>query len=156
MARRSSPTALLQPSQPWEASVVEGPFMWSSGGSYYLFYSGNNWNSASYAIGVAVCQGPLGPCTKPLAGPFFASKPNVAGPGGASVFQDSQGNPWIAFHAWLPGAAGYPNARLLFVRPLASLGGLPPGYPTGAGTPSGPHRTPAHRAKPSARAAAGP
>lgn len=125
MARHSSPTAMLVPSQPWEASVVEGPFMWSSKGSYYLFYSGNNWNSASYAIGVAVCRGPLGPCTKPLAGPFYASKPNLAGPGGASVFRDPRGNAWIAFHAWLPDAVGYPNARLLFVRPLATLGSLP-------------------------------
>ena len=150
MARRSSPTALLQPSQAWEASVVEGPFMWSTGGSYYLFYSGNNWNSASYAIGVAVCQGPLGPCTKPLGGPLFASQPNMAGPGGASVFEDTAGNAWVAFHAWLPGAVGYPNARLLFVRPLASLGGLPPGYPAAVPS-SGTHRTPKHRTKPPPR-----
>ncbi len=125
MAPHSSPTPLLRPSQPWEASVVEGPFMWSSSGSYYLFYSGNNWNSASYAIGVAVCRGPLGPCAKPLGGPFYASTSSLAGPGGASLFRDPRGNPWIAFHAWLPGAVGYPNARLLFVRPLASLGSLP-------------------------------
>ena len=125
IARHSSPTAILVPSQSWEASVVEGPFMWSSKGSYYLFYSGNNWNSGSYAIGVAVCRGPLGPCAKPLTGPFYASQPNLAGPGGASVFRDPRGNAWIAFHAWLPDAVGYPNARLLFVRPLASLGSLP-------------------------------
>jgi Glycosyl hydrolases family 43 len=125
MARRSSPASVLQPSQPWEVGVVEGPFMWFSGGSYYLFYSGNNWNSASYSIGVAVCQGPLGPCTKPLGRPFFVSTSSLAGPGGASVFPDTQGNPWVAFHAWLPGAVGYPNPRLLYVRPLASLGTLP-------------------------------
>jgi hypothetical protein len=156
MARRSAPATLLQPSQPWEASVVEGPFMWLSGGSYYLFYSGDNWNSASYAIGVAVCQGPLGPCTKPLGGPLFASNPNMAGPGGASVFEDVQGNPWVAFHAWLPAAVGYPNARLLFVRPLASLGSLPAGYPAAGGSPSGTHRTPARRPKPASRAPARP
>ena len=156
LARRSSPTALLQPSQPWEASVVEGPFMWISGGSYYLFYSGNNWNSASYAIGVAVCQGPLGPCTKSLGGPFYASRANLAGPGGASVFDDTQGNPWVSFHAWPPGAVGYPNARLLFVRPLASMGSLPAGYPAGGGTPSRTHRAPARRPKPSSQAKAGP
>jgi hypothetical protein len=126
MAPHSSPTTLLRPDQPWEGSVVEGPFMWPSAGSYYLFYSGNNWNSASYAIGVAVCTGPLGPCTKPLDGPFYTSKSSLAGPGGASLFRDPQGNPWVAFHAWLPGAVGYPNARLLFVRPLSSLGNLPP------------------------------
>jgi hypothetical protein len=149
MAPRHAPTALLRPSQLWEASVVEGPFMWSSAGSYYLFYSGNNWNSPSYAIGVAACQGPLGPCTKPLGGPLYSSTPNLAGPGGASVFGDSHGNSWVAFHAWLPSAVGYPNARLLFVRPLASLGTLPPGFPApGAGTPTRTHRTPGRRPHP--------
>lgn len=156
LAPRSSPTALLQPSQPWEASVVEGPFVWNSGGSYYLFYSGNNWNSASYAIGVAVCQGPLGLCTKPLGGPLYTSQTELAGPGGASVFADAQGNPWVAFHAWPPGAVGYPNARLLFVRPLAALGKLPAGYPAGSGTPTRTHRAPARRPKPSSQAKAGP
>ena len=106
--------------------MVEGPFMWSVEGSYYLFYSANNWNSASYAIGVATCRGALGPCMKPLPGPFYASQANLAGPGGASLFRDPHGNPWVAFHAWQPGAVGYPNARLLFVRSLASLGNLPP------------------------------
>ncbi len=125
MAPHSAPSTLLRPSQSWEGSVVEGPFMWSAGGSYYLFYSGNNWNSASYAIGVATCNGPLGPCTKPLSGPFYRSNANLAGPGGASLFRDPEGNPSVAFHAWLPGIVGYPNARLLFVRPLASLGNLP-------------------------------
>jgi hypothetical protein len=141
MARRSSPTALLQPSQPWEGSVVEGPYMWTTGGSYYLFYSGNNWNSSAYAIGVAVCRGPLGPCTKPLSGPLYASTPDLAGPGGASVFADAQGNTWVAFHAWLPGAVGYPNARLLFVRPLASLGTLPPPFAAHGAAPRPTHGT---------------
>lgn len=155
MAPHSTPTALLQPSQPWEASVVEGPFMWSSGGSYYLFYSGNNWNSGSYAIGAAVCQGPLGPCTKPLSGPFYASNANLVGAGGASVFRDPQGSTWVAFHAWLPGAVGYPNTRLLFVRPLTSMGTLPLGYPAGGQAAQG-HtpRTRARRPKASARAGA--
>jgi hypothetical protein len=142
LARRSTPVALLQPSQPWEGSVVEGPFMWSApGGGYDLFYSANNWNSASYAIGVAVCSGPLGACAKPLPGPLYASQPTLEGPGGPSVFADSAGNAWLAFHAWLPGAVGYPNARLLFMRPLASLSALPSAVPgSGKLPPPSPHR----------------
>ncbi len=153
MEPRSAPTALLQPSQPWEASVVEGPFMWASNGSYYLFYSGNNWNSASYAIGVAVCQGPLGPCTKPLDAPFYASNANLEGPGGASVFRDPQGNTWVAFHAWRPGAVGYPDPRLLYVQPLASMGTLPPAKPAGNGLPRVTPRAPARRKKAASGAA---
>ena len=125
MASGSSPAALIEPTQAWEGSVVEGPFMWASNGSYFLFYSGNNWDTASYAEGVAVCQGPLGPCAKPLDGPIYTSQSNLSGPGGASVFVDPQGNPWIAFHAWLPGAVGYPNARMLFLRRLTFSGGVP-------------------------------
>jgi hypothetical protein len=125
MAAGSSPVALLRPTQTWEASVVEGPFMWVTNGGYFLFYSGNDWNSSSYAEGVAICRGPLGPCSKPLGGPILASQPTLSGPGGASVFVDSSGNPWIAFHGWLPGAVGYPNARLLFLRPLSIVGGIP-------------------------------
>ena len=42
----------------------------------------------------------------------------MAGPGGESVFADSAGNFWIAFHAWVPGAVGFPNSRDLYIRPL--------------------------------------
>ena len=122
---RSTPSVLVQPSQHWEGSVVEGPFMFPANGSYYLFYSGNQWNSASYAQGVAVCRGPLGPCSKPLDHPLYASQPNLAGPGGGSVFTDSNGNPWIVLHAYLPNAVGFPNARLMFLRRLVFSGGLP-------------------------------
>ncbi|HXX91214.1 MAG TPA: glycoside hydrolase family 43 protein [Acidimicrobiales bacterium] len=125
MAPGTAPTAMLVPAQSWERSVVEGPFMWLSGGTYYLFYSGSDWNSGSYAIGVATCQGPLGPCARPLDGPLYASQSGFVGPGGESVFLDAQGRPWIAFHAWQPDAIGYPNPRLLYLRPLAVVGGVP-------------------------------
>ncbi len=123
--------ALLRPTQAWENGVVEGPSMWAANGTYYLFYSGNNWDSGNYAEGVATCSGPLGPCGKPLGGPILGSQSNLSGPGGASVFVDAHGNPWIAFHAWLPAAVGYPNARLLFLRPLGFSGGIPVVEPPG-------------------------
>jgi len=112
------PTALLEASQSWEGSVVEAPSMIASAGGILLFYSANNWDSADYAIGVARCRGPLGPCVKPLDRPLLASQPNLEGPGGESVFTDAQGQLQMAFHAWLPGAVGYPHNRFLFIRPL--------------------------------------
>jgi hypothetical protein len=118
-------TMMIRPSQSWEASVVEGPSMVVVDGSYDLFYSANNWDTSHYAIGVAHCTGPLGPCTKPLAGPLYASQSNLAGPGGAAVFTDAQGNLQMAFQAWLPGAVGYPHPRLLFIRQLAIVDGIP-------------------------------
>jgi beta-xylosidase len=121
----SGPTVLLQPTEAWEGSVVEAPSMTLSGGSYFLFYSGNNWDSADYAIGVARCPGPLGPCSKPQASPLLASQPDFAGPGGEDVFTDAQGHLEMAFAAWLPGAVGYPHSRLLFIRQLVVTDGLP-------------------------------
>jgi hypothetical protein len=119
------PTALLRPSQDWEGGVVEGPDMLVWSRHYYLFYSANNWNSASYAIGVAVCQGPTGPCSKPLDHATLASQGPESGPGGPSLFTDSSGGLWIAFHAWSPAAVGYPNSRLLFIRQVTFVYGIP-------------------------------
>ena len=31
-------------------------------GRYLLFYSGNDWGTANYGVGVAICAAPLGPC----------------------------------------------------------------------------------------------
>jgi beta-xylosidase len=125
LAPGTSPSTMIVPSQSWEGSVVEGPFMWSAGGTYYLLYSGNDWASSRYAIGVALCQGPLGPCAKPQRSPVLASGSGLVGPGGESVFTDAQGESWIAFHAWRPGPTAYPNARLLHLRRLTIVGGFP-------------------------------
>ncbi|HEX7442452.1 MAG TPA: glycoside hydrolase family 43 protein [Acidimicrobiales bacterium] len=121
----SMPVALIMADQPWEAGVVEAPDLVVDGGRYFLFYSGNNWNSADYAVGVATCAGPLGPCTKPLPQPILASGPNVLGPGGASVFTDASGATWIAFDGYAPGAVGYPNSRDLYLQHLDLSGATP-------------------------------
>jgi hypothetical protein len=124
-AASATPSPLLVPSQGWESGVVEAPDLVTSGGGYYLFYSGNQWNSANYAVGVADCTGPLGPCTKPSAQPILASASGLAGPGGESIFTDTSGSLWMAFDAWVPGAVGYPHSRDLYLRRLSLSGGAP-------------------------------
>jgi beta-xylosidase len=95
-------------------------------GRYYLFYSGNNWSTAGYAIGYAVCASPTGPCTKPADGPWLASTSRAEGPGGEDVFVDPQGQLWMAVHAWVHGKVGYPQgARNLFVFRLTFVNGVP-------------------------------
>jgi Glycosyl hydrolases family 43 len=113
------PQRLIGADQVWEASVVEGPSMVAAGGRYYLFYSGNDWRTANYAVGYAVCETPLGPCAKPASGPWLASSDGAQGPGGPQVFRDRDGL-WMVVHAWVGGRVGYPDgARNLFVLRVA-------------------------------------
>ena len=117
---------MLVADQAWEAGIVEAPSMVEHDGRYYLFYSGNDWATANYAIGYAVCDSPLGPCTKPSPGPWLASTPSARGPGSPDVFSDDHGQLWIALHSWVRGQVGYPaGARSFFVVRLSFVNGTP-------------------------------
>jgi hypothetical protein len=124
-AAGTNPTLLLTPDQPWESGTVEAPDLVAAGGHDYLFFSGNNWNSANYGVGVATCTGPLGPCTDSSTSPILSSGEGIDGPGGESVFADATGDFFIAFHAWVPGAVGFPNSRDLYIRHLSFSGSVP-------------------------------
>lgn len=124
-AAGSNPTQLLAPDQPWEGGTVEAPDLVLVNGHYFLFFSGNDWNSANYAVGVAGCTGPLGPCTDASPNPILSSGTATAGPGGESFFTDANGNFWMAFHAWVPGAVGFPNSRDLYLRQVNLSGPVP-------------------------------
>ena len=117
---------LIDADQGWEGGLVEAPSMVAHEGRYYLFYSANDWATAAYGVGYAVCDSPLGPCTKPGAGPWLGSTDKAQGPGGAEVFTDEQGRLWMVLHAWVGGKVGYPDgARNLFVVPLDFVNGVP-------------------------------
>jgi beta-xylosidase len=124
---------LLTDDQAWERtpstserSTVEGPFMISAGGLLYLFYSANGYATADYGVGYAICSSPTGPCTKPRSTPLLASVGPVAGPGGASVFEDEAGDRWLAYHAWDTSAIGYPaGRRALHIDRLSFAGTTP-------------------------------
>ena len=62
-----------------------------SGGQYRLFYSANSANGR-YAVGVANCNGPSGPCTDASTGPLLTSDAAVSGPGGPSGLHRRAGN----------------------------------------------------------------
>ena len=57
-------------------------------GTYWLIFSGNWFDSASYGVGVAACESPLGPCSDPDPDPFLGSNEQGAGPGEASIFRN--------------------------------------------------------------------
>ena len=92
------PVAILGADQPWEGRIVEAPDMVrDEQGRHWLFYSGNWFNQPDYAIGVARCDGPGGPCRKPFDRPWLASNEQGAGPGEASLVTDGEGRTWILY-----------------------------------------------------------
>lgn len=83
---------------PWERGVVEGPWMVTHGGGYYLLYSGGVFTQATYAMGYALASSPTGPFVKPASEPILASTPAVDGPGGGSVITGPRGDDWLVYH----------------------------------------------------------
>ena len=114
-------------------AVTEGPFMIVHGGSYYLFYSGNSYANASYAVGVAKCSSVTGPCTKP-AGPIVTSTSTWVGPGHNSVVVGPGGDLYAVYHAW--NAAH--DARYPLVDQITWVNGWPavPGAPSTMSRPA--------------------
>jgi beta-xylosidase len=101
------PTQLIKMDQGWERPLIENPAMVQHEDTYFLFYSGNWWESHEYAIGYAICETVTGPCHKPLNKPWFEYNSEVMGPGGEAFFTDTEGNLWMAYHAWTGANVGY-------------------------------------------------
>lgn len=91
-----------------EAPTIEGPDMIYEGGRYWLAYSANSWESASYRSHLASCSGPAGPCTRQgsASDPWLGSSSGIVGPGGVSFHRDLSGRAYVAFHGW-HGGVGY-------------------------------------------------
>jgi GH43 family beta-xylosidase len=91
-----SPTRILEADQLWEGRIVEAPHLVLVGGRYWLFYSANWFNQPVYGIGIAECEGPAGPCRKPLDHAWLNSNAQGTGPGESSMFLDDRGW-WIVY-----------------------------------------------------------
>jgi beta-xylosidase len=83
----------------WEGAVVEAPQLWKEDGRYYLFYSGSAFDTPSYAVGYATCDGPLGPCADAAENPILKTACRASGPGHATLVRDGD-ETWILYHAW--------------------------------------------------------
>ena len=92
-----APTVIFGPDETWQNHIVEAPQMVLARGTYWLFYSGGWFNQTGYAIGVARCQGPRGPCADVSPVPFLASNAQGQGPGEESVFSNSAGV-WLLYN----------------------------------------------------------
>lgn len=100
------PKRLLRNDADWEAHVIEAPQMVRHDGKLYLFYSANAFDQEAYALGYAVCEGPLGPCAKAAENPILHTSPAAAGPGHGFLVTAPGGVTWLLYHAWPPSAVG--------------------------------------------------
>jgi arabinan endo-1,5-alpha-L-arabinosidase len=92
-----SPTNLLVNDLAWEGAVIEAPSMLYRNGYYYLFYSGNNYGTDKYAVGVARCTTINGTYNK-MPDPILQSDSKFDGPGGQSIVTNSSIGPYLLFY----------------------------------------------------------
>jgi GH43 family beta-xylosidase len=72
----SSLQLMVEPDQPWErhmGRVTEGAVVIKHNGTYYLTYSGSQFQSPEYAVGYATSESPLGPWQKYEFNPIMKS-----------------------------------------------------------------------------------
>ncbi|WP_338117968.1 family 43 glycosylhydrolase [Streptomyces coryli] len=111
--------------------VVENPSMWRrANGTWYLMWSGNNWDSARYSTGIAECGStplpssrcrPLRGTDRPYfgytgsggLGPYRGLPGNHTGPGGMDVFTVPDGSHRVVWHWWDSGPRYPMNGALL-------------------------------------------
>jgi len=120
------PTRLLAAASGWEAGVIEAPSMIEHEGRFLLFYSANQWDSADYGVGYAVCATVTGPCSRTTAHAWLASTASENGPGGAEVTRTPDGTVLLAYHSW-GDTVGYGNGgtRGLSIRTITFADGQP-------------------------------
>jgi arabinan endo-1,5-alpha-L-arabinosidase len=95
-------TKLIRQTAPWEGNVIEAPTLVKRHGSYFLFYSANDYSGGGYAIGYATASSPLGPYVKhgdPLL-TTISSGGRYTGPGGQDIVQAPDGSDRLVFHSW--------------------------------------------------------
>jgi beta-xylosidase len=97
---------LLTADRPWQGGIVENPALLRAPRGWWLFYSGNRFDVAAYATGLAWCPTLEGPCREARDAPFLAGTALDGGsatqysPGGLDFFRDRGGRLWAAFATW--------------------------------------------------------
>jgi beta-xylosidase len=124
---------MIKQDLPWEGNLVEAPYMVERNGKFHLFYSGNAFDQATYAVGHALCESPIGPCVK-TGDPILSSSSDASGPGHNMVLGD-----WFVYHAWDPAQVGTdPKGRTMWLSRLTWEGDTPVVQPPVAENPLNP------------------
>lgn len=115
MSLLGSSNNILWNSLAWEGLVVEAPTLIKRGSYYYLFYSGNNYGTDSYAVGVARATNIAGPYTK-KGGPILRSDSRFDGPGGQFIVAGTSIGEHIMFYHARVRAEGTGTRKLMLDR----------------------------------------
>ncbi|GGK72447.1 family 43 glycosylhydrolase [Rufibacter glacialis] len=108
---------VIENDQEWEAHLVEGTWITKRNDKYYIFYSGNDFSTDQYGIGVGIAESPVGPFTK-MDEPLLRSNSEWWAPGHPSIVVGPDGNSQMLLHAYYPGKAGYKQFRALLSVPI--------------------------------------
>lgn len=109
---------IVSPSQMWEGEQTnEGPCIVKTKDKYIMTYSGNDYTTPDYGIGVAVADDPMGPWEKYEGNPVFRypvyKGVHLEGVGHNSLFKDLEGNWRMVFHAH--SAKGIEGGRYMYI-----------------------------------------
>ncbi|MFV0541702.1 MAG: glycoside hydrolase family 43 protein [Aestuariibaculum sp.] len=109
-------TEIITATEPWENTVnaswpvAEGPTVLKLDGTYYLFYSANDFRNPDYAVGYATALNPMGPWTKASNNPIIHdSMIDENGTGHGDVFYDGQGNMQYVIHTHFSASVVHPR-----------------------------------------------
>lgn len=95
----------INATQPWENTqqanwgVTEGPTVLKRNGTYYLFYSANDYRNIDYAVGYATSKSPFGPWKRYEHNPILSkAQTGMNGTGHGDFFVDKAGRLSYVFH----------------------------------------------------------
>ncbi|NEK94643.1 family 43 glycosylhydrolase [Modestobacter muralis] len=117
------PVELIRRDLPWEGNVVEAPTLVKKDGTYYLFYSSNDFGGGGYRTGYATSTSITGPYTKSTTELVTSEmfQDHVLGYGGQDVVTNPDGGTSIIFHGWDPTY----SYRAMYVSDLNWTDGVP-------------------------------
>ncbi|WP_336724717.1 family 43 glycosylhydrolase [Cellulosimicrobium cellulans] len=96
------PVELIRVDKAYEGRVVEGPTLLERDGTYYLFYSANDFGGGGYRTSYATASSLAGPWTKATTELLTSDRfqGDVRGPGGQDIVTAPDGSDAIVFHGW--------------------------------------------------------
>jgi beta-xylosidase len=95
---------ILRNEAPWEAHLIEGPFILRRGEWFYMFYSADACcgRRCNYKLGVARARKLLGPWERHQRNPILAGNQQWLCPGHGSIVDDPSGRTFLLYHAYHP------------------------------------------------------